>query len=266
MAECSKIKKLFPLAVYNEISPEEKQKIEKHLASCSRCEEEYKRVKHTLKIMDKRERKDPGPEYWDEFNRKLNFRLQKNSAESQLTGMPISRKGRGWRMFWQTATGAALVILGIFLGKLIWVAPDIGPESTLASSPALHASLSSKSIQDKFEKMHIVLMSIMNFNPEKEDIYALNLIEQQRLFKELAIQTSEIRQSPLASIDKRVYELASDLELILRQMANVENPQNPQNIIMIQSALTQKDILFRLRLFNIRYQREAVPDHTNPVI
>ncbi len=216
--------------------------------------------------MDKRERKDPGPEYWEEFIPKLNRSIQKASAENQLAGKPFSRKRLGWRVFWQTATGAALVILGIFLGKLIWMPPDIGPESTLASSPAFYASLSSKSIQDKFEKMHIVLMSIMNFNPEQEDVYALNLIGQQRLFKELAIQTNEIQKSALASSDDRVYKLASDLELILRQMANVENPQNPQNIKMIQSALMQKDILFRLRLFNIRYQRKAVPAHTNPVI
>jgi hypothetical protein len=266
MAECRKIKKLLPLAVYNETSPEEYKILEKHLASCSRCKEEYKRVKQTLDIMDKRERKDPGPEFWEQFIPKLNRSIQKASAENRIAEKPLSRKRLGWRLFWQTATGAALVILGIFLGKFIWMPPEASLENSLASASAFHASLSSMSIQDKFEKMHVVLMSIMNFNPEQEDPYALNLIGQQRLFKELAVQTSEIQQSAFASSDDRVYRLASDLELILRQMANVENPQNPQNIKMIQSALTQKDILFRLRLFNIRYQRKAVPAHTSPVI
>jgi len=82
----------------------------------------------------------------------------------------------------------------------------------------------------------------------------------------MVVLTQEIQNSALALKDNRIYELASDLEIILRQMANLENPQNSQNIKMIQSALMQKDILFRLRLFNIRHQRMASPGHINPVI
>jgi len=266
MAECKKTKKLITLAHYDEISPEEKKVLEKHLAACPRCAKEFDRLQKTLQIMDKRERKDPGSEYWQTFDQKLNLRLEKESPIKKSLRKGFFPKISVKRLIPQLASGAAILILGIFLGRYIWIPESPTSPGEKLSSPPLFDTSSSQSISQNFEKMRMVLMSIMNFDPETEDVYALDLIRQQVLFEQMAALTQEIQKSALASKDNRIYKLASDLEIILRQMANLEDPQNSQNIKMIQSALMQKDILFRLRLFNIRHQRMASPGHTNPVI
>jgi len=266
MADCKKIKKLITLAHYDEISPKEKKELEEHLASCTQCAKEYDRLQKTLQIMDKRERKDRGSEFWEEFDQKLTHRLEKESELKKHPSRGLFPKITLKSLIPQLTAGAAILILGIFLGRFIWVPQTpTSPEKKL-TSPLLLDTSSNQNISRNFEKIRMVLMSIMNFDPETEDVYALDLIRQQILFEQMAVLTEEIQKSALASKDNRIYELASDLEIILRQMANLENPQNSQNIKMIQSALMQKDILFRLRLFNIRHQRMASPGHINPVL
>ncbi|MBD3413383.1 MAG: hypothetical protein GF421_03005 [Candidatus Aminicenantes bacterium] len=266
MAECKKIRKLITLAHYDEISPEEKKALAEHLASCPQCTKEFNRLQKTFQIMDKRERKYRGSEFWQTFDQKLNLRLEKESRIKKTSSRGFFPKVALKRLIPQLAAGAAILILGIFLGRYIWIPETPTIPGKKLSSPPLFDTSSSLNISQNFEKIRMVLMSIMNFDPETEDVYALDLIRQQILFEHMAALNEEIQKSALASKDKRIYELASDLEIILRQMANLENPQNSQNIKMIQSALMQKDILFRLRLFNIRHQRMASPGHTNPVI
>lgn len=266
MADCKKTKKLIILAHYDEISPKEKKALQKHLETCPRCAKEFDRLQKTFQIMDKRERKNPGSEYWETFDQKLNQRLDKESKIKIPSSKAFFPKISVRRLVPQLAAGAALLILGIFLGRYIWFHGTSTIPGKKLSPPPLFDTSSSLNISQSFEKIQMVLMSIMNFNPETEDVYALDLVDQQVLFEQMASFTREIQNSSLASEDNRIYKLASDLEIILRQMANLENPQDSQNIKMIQSALMQKDILFRLRLFNIRHQRMASPGQKKSVI
>jgi hypothetical protein len=164
-------------ALYGELGPEEKERFAVHLRSCPECASEYAGLEATLRIMDKRERPDPGPEFWDGYWDRLSRRMlwesigedRKPSFVARLV-RPLARLPR-WTL--QAVGAAALLILGILAGSRL-IPPSGGSRSgTAAVAVPSGAVVQAESF---IERSKVLLLGLVNYDPATEDAsYAFDL-------------------------------------------------------------------------------------------
>lgn len=124
MNECVRTKEIMAEAYYGELGPDEKARFEAHLRDCPQCAAEYAETRAALDLMDKRERPDPGPEFWDGCWDRLSRRaLWENIEEDESPAAGRSVFGRLGRIFgglplWTYATvgATAVLLIGILIG------------------------------------------------------------------------------------------------------------------------------------------------------
>lgn len=110
----------------NESSSAQQAAVEAHLQDCPACA----RLLAALKRLDANvEIPEPGPEYWDDFNRRVERRIEERSA---VPGKAGPQRGRGWirqqlRYLIPAAAAAALVVWIIRLNGMTPYSP-VSPE------------------------------------------------------------------------------------------------------------------------------------------
>jgi anti-sigma factor RsiW len=67
MNDCRSCKDRMIEALYGELGPADRERFDRHICTCPECASEYSLLGATLRLMDKRERPDPGPEFWDGY-------------------------------------------------------------------------------------------------------------------------------------------------------------------------------------------------------
>ena len=88
MIDCEKCRERMIEALYGELGEDDEASFDAHLDSCASCAAEFKAMTATLELLDKRERPDPGPAFWDGYWDRLSKRLDKemSPAPSRTSG------------------------------------------------------------------------------------------------------------------------------------------------------------------------------------
>jgi hypothetical protein len=150
---------------------------------------------------------------------------------------------------------AALLILGVFIGREIFP-PAAGP-GTDTGQPAVYAARQGapeeviRRTRHFIERSELMLLAIVNFDPDSEDYYTLDLPFQQQVSRELVQQAGSIKTGLKASGQKRLQNLIDDLEVILLQVANLDPGQNRSAVSFIKDGVKNRGILFKIRLIDI---------------
>ena len=255
MNECAKCRGFMAEAIYDDLSPKDKAAFEAHLALCGACALEYAEMTETRRILDTRERRDPGPGFWDGYWDRLEKRLDADPA-------PARRPVRGWPLrphalfpawAFRFAGAAALLVVGVLIGRTLLrppaprvarttppaVAPSPGIEQ--ASAPVLRA-------RDYFERSKIILLGLVNYDPGASDVYGLDLPRQKRLSRELVNEAGSLKSDLKAPGDKRLRELVADLETILFQIANLESANDLDAVELVKRGVDEKGIFLKINL------------------
>jgi hypothetical protein len=271
MSECKKCQYLFCEAFYEELDAEQKNFLETHISVCEGCESEYDEMTSTLKVMEKRARPEPEQAYWNSYWNKLARRMEE---EKTLTPKTES----WWRTFirafafapkWavQTAAALVLVVLGVYLGKMIF-SPSASTIQQARQLPAV-ASQAEPNVeyvqraQNYIERSKLILLALINFDPETEDSYALDLPYQQQLSRELVREASFLKQGIADSDQRRLRDLIADLEVILLQIANLESEHDFEAIELVKEGVDSRGILLQIHVTDFR-QSTKVRDKTTP--
>ena len=242
-------------ALYDDLSPKDRASFEAHLARCSACASEYAAMIETRKILDARERRDPGPGFWDGYWDRLEKRLDTETAAARR---PVS--GRAFRpraLFpawaFRAAAAAALLVVGILIGRTLLrppsprvaqTAPPAGatlPGIPQASTPVLRA-------RDYFERSKLILLGLVNYDPVASDVYGLDLPRQKRLSRELVNEAGSLKSDLKAPGEKRLRELVADLETILFQIANLESANDLDAVELVRKGVDEKGIFLKINL------------------
>jgi hypothetical protein len=260
MSECKKCQDLFCEAFYEELDAEQKNFLESHIRVCEGCESEYDEMTFTLKVMEKRARPEPEQAYWNGYWNKLARRMEE---EKTLTPKTES----WWRSFiraftfapkWalQTAAAVVLVVLGIYLGKMIF-SPSTPAIQQARQMPAV-ASQVEPSIeyihraQNYIERSKLILLALINFDPETEDSYALDLPYQQQVSRELVREASFLKQGIADADQRRLRGLIADLEVILLQIANLESERDFEAIELVKKGVDSRGIMLQIHVTDFR--------------
>jgi hypothetical protein len=128
-------------ALYGEIAPEDRRRLEHHLEQCEPCAEEFEGLQATLDVMAQRERAELPESYWASYRRRFE---QKRAARSASfldrlrrwgASLPALLPQTGGQWALQGAVAVVLLAVGLWLGHRTATAP--GPTGLAdASGPS----------------------------------------------------------------------------------------------------------------------------------
>ena len=156
----------------------------------------------------------------------------------------------------QAAAALVLVVIGIFIGREIFP-PEKDPGTQLEPSPVLVSGYEPGTklyhrTHNFIERSKVILLTMINFDPETEDSYILNLPYQQRISRELLQQAGGLK-SELSGLDQRqLTGLISDLEIILLQVANLDSDSDISAVELVKNGVKIRGVLFKIQLTDIR--------------
>lgn len=259
MNQCKQSKDLFDEALCKELNKEQKLFLENHLQECPKCRYEFEEANAMFNFMKKRIRQEPGPAFWDDYWEKLRDRMEK---ENVLQSKCKKTRKTFFRYFqflnfsprWvvQAAAALVLVVIGIFIGREIFPPSSIKEPSPVVVSGFEPGTKLYHRAHNFVERSKVILLAMVNFDPETEDSYVLNLPYQQRISRELLQQAGGLK-SELADLDQRqLRELISDLEIILLQVANLDSNSDISAVKLVKNGVKIRGVLFKMQLTDIR--------------
>jgi hypothetical protein len=260
MSECKRCRELFAESFYGELNPDQRHFLENHLKNCPKCSQEFAEMESTLKIMDKRIRPEPGQAFWDGFGKRVAQRIEEEK--------PIDVKVESrWRTFiqglsfapkwaFQAAAAALLIVVGVFIGRTVF-SPDVSkiqqaqqPRGIVSQQqPGLE--LISRT-QNYIERSKLILLAIINFDPQTEDPYGLNLPYQKQVSRELVEEASFLKKRLADADERRLQSLITDLEVILLQIANLESGEDSEAIELVKDGVESRGVLLKIHITDIR--------------
>ena len=270
MNKCDKFHAQIAEGLYGKLGAEEEAALEAHLAECSSCASEYKDMAMTLKVMNKRERSDPGPEFWDGYWDRLEKRL--DGGQPAESGSKVGR--RGWagifgvlpNWAWQGAAAVALIVIGILIGTTLLRPPAVQVAKTppFTATPGIgQASDSTRRAQNYFDRSKLILLGLVNYDPRTQDSYGLDFPAQKKLSRELVNEAGGLKNDLKAPAQKRLRELVGDLETILVQIANLESANDFEAVEFVKQGVDRKGIFLKINLAEMGPSPKARPDKSS---
>lgn len=247
MNDCRTCKDRMIEALYGELDPADKERFDRHLSACPECASEYSLLGATLRLMDKRERPDPGPRfwdgYWDRLSRRRIWEEAGEDARPSFAARLVRVFSRLPRWSYQTAGAAALLLVGILIGSRL-IAPP-GPVS-----PAYRGAVESGVVRAEnfIDRSKVLLLGLVNYDPAIEDAYAFDLGRKKTMSRELAAQAPAIRSALNEQGQKRLRGLVSDLEVIMMQIANLGAGQDVEGVELIKQGVDSRGIFLKIDL------------------
>lgn len=264
MTECQTCNERMIESLYGMLGPAAKADFERHIGACPECGTEYAALGETLRVMDKRERPDPGPEFWGGYWDRLSRRMLWEETEEGRGPSLASRIGRVFarlpRWAYQTAGAAALLLVGILIGSRLigpsGTAPTGAPGTTAAVSAAAPAGAVAQA-GDFIERSKVLLLGLVNFDPAVEDAYAFDLGGKKAASRLLAAEAPAIREGLSEPGQRRLRELVTDLEVVMMQIANLEAGQDVDGVELIKQGVDRRGLFLKIDLD--RLARDARP-------
>jgi hypothetical protein len=256
MSECKKYQNMFVDALYEELSKEDKPILEKHLKDCDLCRQEYEDMAAAMDAMSRRVRPEPDREffdgYWDRLAERMDRERVVQTGRERWWKSVFSGQRRVFpRWAYQAVASILLVVVGIFLGRILFT-PDqaVDQATTMAqavSEPVSQINVSQRAF-DYIQRSKLIVLAISNFDSENQDPYVLDLPYQQQVSRELVQEASWLKEELSGRRNRRLQELVSDLEVILLQIANLEEESDVSVIELIQDGVKNRGILFKIHL------------------
>lgn len=253
---CRKCRSMFIEALYDNFNQEQKEWFNDHLQSCPKCAEEHKNFSATMGVMSQRTRTDPGSFFWTSYWDKLADRMETGEKS-------VSRFSEWWQRFWQginfqpnwtyrIATAVALIAIGVFIGKLYFGRPVSQQIENIKTAEIPSTAVEQVSLQQRtdryIERSKILLLGLINFDPESQDVYALDLPYQKQISRELVQEANVLKVDLHNPGQQQLRDLVEDLRIILLQIANLETEHDLTGIELVKSGVDRRGILLKIYL------------------
>jgi len=266
MSECREFRDLMIEARYGELGPADRERFDRHAASCPACAAEYASLRAALGLMDERRRPEPAPEFWDGYWDRLSRRMLWESIEEgrrpSLAGRLAGALGRLPRWSLQAAGAAALLLIGVFIGSRL-IAPAGGPvrETAAVAAPAPAVVQA----QNFIERSKVLLLGLVNYQPGTQDAFALDLERKRAMSRDLAAEAPSLRRALSARDQKRLRGLVADLEVIMMQIANLGSGQDVEGIDLVKQGVDARGIFLKIDFDRLgREARSTAPAPAGP--
>jgi hypothetical protein len=275
-------------ALYGELDAASMRDFDAHVATCAECATLYEEMRATGAAMDERRRPDPGDDYWNNYYTRLEARMQREATV--VDGARIAARRRSY-VSWGYRVAAAVAVLaaGVWIGQHSRVnrpATEIARDSAqpakgtfsdstkMASGPGEKASHdtingpkttgekpSSNNVQlasadtraqDYIERSQVLLLELINSSPDSTRASENEYKTQQVRAKALVREASVLRDDLPGSDNRRMRELVSELQLVLREIANLEAKNDFQAVQIIRNRVDREGVLLKIDVEQMR--------------
>jgi len=150
------------------------------------------------------------------------------------------------------ATAVALIAIGVFIGKLYFGRPGSQHVETIQTAevpPIAVEQVSLKQRTDQYiERSKVLLLGLINFDSDSEDIYALDMPYQKQISRELIQEANSLKEELNDPAQRQLRELIEDLKITLLQIANLETEHDLAGIDLVKSGANRRGILLKINL------------------
>jgi hypothetical protein len=289
---CRECEELIVDALYGNLEGEAQERFDDHIASCGDCARAYREMRSTLGVMEGLERPDPGQAYWDGYWNRLTARMEREEARRRESGWlrrlfpGLSAAGARWA--YRGATAVLLVVFGAVVGRMVLPGPGQGPtvvpetgRGTLAQKseekkavPTTDIGVPSPSSDTRvagappkqtipgasaeacarqyIEDSQVLLLALVNFDPEVEGEHLTNWSTERSRSRELANQAASLKGDLDRPDQRRLRDLVTELEVILLQIANLETTGDLEGVDLIRSSVKDRDVMLKINLEKMR--------------
>ena len=256
MINCRKYRNMFTDALYGELPPDLKNQFNHHLKSCSKCADEFAQMKSATKAMDNRTRTEPENFYWENYWDNLIARMDKEEKQVSKSILLWQRLKEIFsfepQLMYRYAGAVVILLIGILIGKFYFSNNEqlkFQP-GTLERNTNLSAQqIALQNRTDRyFDRSKVLLLGMINFDPETEDVFALNLPYQKKISQKLVQEALALKTEMDDPDYDQLKQLINDLEVILMQIANIESDMDIDGIEMIKSGINRKGIMLKINL------------------
>jgi hypothetical protein len=269
MSICKRYRPLIIEKLFGEISPEDENRINKHLQKCNRCTREFTKMQQTLGLMTQKENPQPEADFWDSYYERLRARMERDKEHAIMSkpagGIEKMRFGRAWNPAVKLAGLAATLVLGIIIGRYIFVTVPSNTtqkEGTLIAgrTPTEIRNIDNRTVQ-LFEKSKILLLGLVNTEPSEMPRGEMNFSIHRQASQALIRETSYLKDNLVTSKQRRLEKLIEELEIILLEIANMEEEEDIPGLEMIKSSIEGQGMLMKL---NIQEMNTSLSTEDNP--
>ena len=240
MKQCRHIQKQFIEACYHELDQPSQETFDSHLSACDSCKRAFQETQSTLKSVSDHRVPDHDDAYWDEYWNQLAGKLNRKTPKKQSVKLKQFHPSPTAR--WTLGVAFALV-LGIFIGRIDRQQPiGLPVQVATQNSDSQLVSVQNQAAQ-YLEMSKLILLGITNTDSDPS-----NFSLQQSKSAELVSQTPALQKSLTSANQYLLSDLISELELILMQIANLENEHDIEGIELIKAGSKQQALLFKINI------------------
>ena len=279
--DCQHYETLIADKLFGDLGPEDQQRLEAHLGACPACRVLVREMEATLQVTAARMRPALSPAYWEGYAERLEDRMRREERRPNKAGrlaewlrapgrLNVSFLMPAPRWAYQLSGAVALLAVGVLIGWLLFGgraadAPRLAEGPPVDEMPVQPVSLEQRT--DRYlERSKVLLLGLVNLDPDEQTSASLNLVHQQRVARELIDESNDLKTT-LRGVDERLMRaLIEDLEVILLQIANLEAGYDLPAIEMVQRGVDRRAIMLKINLTEMRRSDAALQPAVAPVI
>ncbi|GJQ19999.1 MAG: hypothetical protein HBSIN02_03540 [Bacteroidia bacterium] len=247
---------LFVEALYGELTGPRRHQFDDHLAGCEDCRGAFQRLAEVSALMDHRERSEPTAAEWTAFWNELEDRLTAG-AKTETPRNSILDRLRPVHISWAAGIAAVvLVAFGIVIGQRVGVPTDgdLGTHFSTAEKILLN-----ERALNYLERSKVLLLGVVNGGFVEP---TSGLAREQEISRSLVTEAANLRQELTAADEQRLKQLIAELEVILLQLANLEQTADIPALEIIRGGVERQGLLLKINLEQMRAQAPPVPADT----
>jgi hypothetical protein len=275
---CRRWQELIEQSIHEPLAAEAEKHLDEHLQGCPGCRELHSELGALKDLIDQHGHREPHParleHVWTRLEPELD-RVDAASSDRQVTGTaPTMSRPIWWHLARLLPAAAALLLVGFGAG---WWLGGSGP-APLGQSAATDPSLASLPVEvsadpgatiqeagssidadlrDYLESTRPLLLAIVNRETAGSLDEALDLSVERRAAQRLATAAGPLVERLGEERRRRERDLVSELQLVLLQLANLEEREQAAALKMIQQMLANRSLLIQVELTEARAGRRS---------
>ncbi len=256
MTSCKKYEALLLEKLYGGLAAQQAQELARHLASCPGCRATLASFQEIKQTLGAPRRPELPAHYWEGFWERLRDRMAQEPEPQPRVSWRFSLVPARWLPALQFAAAAALVLLGIFIGRNFWGSAEA---PVTASAPPLSTALPVTEAEARssllLERSKILLIGVVN--EDFSTASAADFKRQRRVSHALLAETRELRADLRATPDRRLLQLLDQLEVVLLQIANLEIEHDLSAVEFVREGINREGLLLKINLEELARQSPA---------
>lgn len=229
--KCKKFRDQIILYLYGELTGDDKAAIENHIDSCAACREDMVYTQSVFSVVDETKLVNIPEGNWEKNWAIVKKRISHPQRSTQnRMGVP--------RWAFGAAATAVIFLLGILAGRIWLTSPDT-PDLTGMMEGSRQTALN-----HYISDIKPLLINYSNYSDMEGS--GSNVTVDREFLRGLLVQNILLKRV-LAEKDPEAAKLLDDIELVLRELKNLE-PDDNRTPALIKELIQKREILFKMEI------------------